>query len=197
VYASASGTSAFELDLGVARFTLVLSAAAARGFSGEGQLLAALSRPDVDAALARVRATLAWQSDLKGADLARRFKLPEVAVTAALALLAAEGLVGFDARERSYFHRALPFDLSRIEARQPRLVAARELNAAGAVTVKSERDAQIEATVRSEDIAHRVRIDGEDFHCTCLWHARTGGDSGPCKHVLAVMLMGRQRDVTA
>jgi hypothetical protein len=197
VYASAGGTSAFELDLGVARFTLVLSAAAARGFSGEGQLLAALSRPDVDAALARVRATLAWQSDLKGAELSRRLKLPEAAVTAALALLAAEGLVGFDARERSYFHRALPFDLSRIEDRQPRLAAARELNAAGAVTVKAARDAQIEATVRSEDTAHRVRLDGEDFHCTCLWHARTGGDSGPCKHVLAVMLAGRQRDVTA
>jgi hypothetical protein len=39
VYASASGTSAFELDFGSARFTLVLSPAAARGFSGEGQLL--------------------------------------------------------------------------------------------------------------------------------------------------------------
>jgi SWIM zinc finger len=197
VYASASGTSAFELDFGVARFTLVLSAAAARGFSGEGQLLAALGRPDIDAALARVRATLAWQNDLKGAELARRLKLPEAAVTSALALLAAEGLVGFDARERSYFQRALPFDLSRIEDRQPRLAAARELNAAGAVTVEAAREAKIEATVRSEEILHRVRLDGEDFHCTCLWHARTGGDSGPCKHVLAVMLEGRQRDVTA
>jgi SWIM zinc finger len=197
VYASASGTSAFELDFGVARFTLVLSAAAARGFSGEGQLLAALGRPGVDAALARVRATLAWQSDLKSAELARRLKLPEAAVTSALALLAAEGLVGFDARERSYFHRALPFDLSRIEARQPRLAAAHELHAAGAVTVKAAGDTKIEATVRSEDIAHRVRLDGEEFHCTCLWHARTGGDSGPCKHVLAVMLTGSQRDVTA
>ena len=118
-------------------------------------------------------------------------------MSSALALLAAEGLVGFDARERNYFHRVLPFDLSRIEDRQPRLAAARELNAAGAVTVKAARDAKMEATVRSEDIAHRVRLDGEDFHCTCLWHARTGGDSGPCKHVLAVMLAGRQRDVTA
>jgi SWIM zinc finger len=197
VYASASGTSAFELEFGVARFMLVLSAAAARGFSGEGQLLTALGRPDVDAALARVRATLAWQSDLKSADLARHLKLPEAAVTAALALLAAEGLVGFDPRERSYFHRELPFDLSRIEDRQPRLAAARELKAAGAVTVKAVRDARIEATVRSEDVAHRVRLDGEDFHCTCLWYARTGGDSGPCKHVLAVMLNGSQRDVTA
>ena len=188
VYASPSGTSAFELDFGIARFMLMLSPAAARGFSGEGQLLATLGQRDVDAALARVRGTLAWQSDLRGADLARRLNLPEAAVTAALALLAAEGLVGFDPHQRSYFHRVLPFDLSRIEGRQPRLVAARELLAAGAVTVKEVRNGRIEATVRSEDIAHRVRLDGEEFHCTCVWHARTAGESGPCKHVLAVMI---------
>lgn len=188
VYASASGTSAFELDFGMARFMLMLSPAAARGFSGEGQLLASLGQPGADAALARVRAILAWQSDLSSADLARRLNLPEVEVAAALALLAAEGLVGFDPRQRSYFHRVLPFDLSGIESRQPRLAAARELLAAGAVTVKAVSNDRIEATVRSEDIAHRVRLDGEDFHCTCVWHARTGGESGPCKHVLAVMI---------
>ena len=188
IYASPSGTSAFELDFGIARFMLMLSPTAARGFSGEGQLLATLGHPDVDAALARVRTTLAWQSDLRGADLARRLSLPEASVTAALALLAAEGLVGFDPRQRSYYHRVLPFDLSRIEGRQPRLAAARELLAAGAVTIKAVHDGQIEATVRSEDVAHRVRLDGEDFHCTCVWHARSGGESGPCKHVLAVMI---------
>jgi len=188
VYASPSGTSAFELDFGMARFMLMLSPAAARGFSGEGQLLATLGEPDVDAALARVRATLAWQSELRGTDLARHLNLPEASVNAALALLAAEGLVGFDPRQGSYFHRVLPFDLSRIEGRQPRLTAARELLAAGAVTVKVVHDGRIEATVRSEDLAHRVRLDGEDFHCTCVWHARTGGESGPCKHVLAVMI---------
>jgi hypothetical protein len=197
VYASASGTSGFELDFGMARFMLVLSPAAARGFSGEGQLLATLAQPDVDAALARVRATLAWQSGLRSTELARHLNLPEAAVTAALALLAAEGLAGFDPRERSYFHRVLPFDLSRIEGRQPRLAAARALHAVGAVTLQSARDGRIEATVRSEDIAHRVRLDAEDFHCTCVWHARTGGESGPCKHVLAVMIKSTEGDVRA
>jgi hypothetical protein len=197
IYASPSGTSAFELDFGMARFMLMLSPAAARGFSGEGQLLAILGQPDVDAALARVRATLAWQSDLRGEDLARHLNLPEASVNAALALLAAEGLVGFDPRQRSYFHRVLPFDLSRIEGRQPRLAAARELLAAGAVTVKAVRNGRIEATVRSEDIAHRVRLDGEDFHCTCVWHARTGGEAGPCKHVLAVMIESNRGNARA
>ena len=195
VYTSAGATSAFELDLGVARFTLVLSAAAARGFSGEGQLLAGLGRPGIDAALARVRAALAWQGDLRSTDLARRLNLAEAAVTSALTLLASEGLLGFDARERSYFHRVLPFDLSHLEGHQPRLAAARELHDAGAVTVKAARGGRVEATVRSEDVAHRVRLDGERFHCTCLWHARTAGESGPCKHVLAAMIAGTERGV--
>jgi hypothetical protein len=43
IYGSRHGTSGFELDFGPARFLLILSAAPARGFSGEGQLLAALA----------------------------------------------------------------------------------------------------------------------------------------------------------
>jgi hypothetical protein len=46
IHAGAYGTSALKLDFGVARFMLVLSAAAARGFSGEGL------RPRVRQALA-------------------------------------------------------------------------------------------------------------------------------------------------
>ncbi len=189
VYASAHGTSAFELDFGSARFMLVLSARAARGFSGEGQLLAALGARDADAALARVRAMLAWQSDIRARELAQRLSLPEAVVNSALSLLAAQGLVGFDPREGSYFHRALPFDLSKVEGVYPRLLEARALQADGAVTVTAKRGDAIEATVRSQDVEHRVRLDGEDFHCTCIWHARTGGESGPCKHALAVMFL--------
>ena len=189
VYAGAHGTSAFELDFGSARFTLVLSAAAARGFSGEGQLLAAIRAHDADAALARVKATLAWQSDIEAAELAQRLSLPESVVNSALSLLAARGLVGFDAREGSYFHRALPFDLSQVGSLYPRLVDARALLADSAVTLKANRGGAIEATVRGQEVEHRVRLDGEDFQCTCIWHARTGGESGPCKHALAVMLM--------
>jgi hypothetical protein len=188
VYAGAHGTSAFELDFGPARFMLVLSGAAARGFSGEGQLLAVLGAREPDAPLARVKAALAWQSKLEACALAQLLDLPEPEVHCALALLAAQGLVGFDVRERSYFHRALPFDLSRVERPYPRLIDARALYANGAVTVKARRGGAIEAMVRSEEIEHRVRLDGPDFSCTCIWHARTGGEQGPCKHALAVML---------
>jgi hypothetical protein len=188
IYAGANGTSAFELDLGAARFTLLLSAAPSRGFSGEGQLLSRLSRPDCDKALARVRAQLAWQSTIETSAWARRFGLDETEVSTALSLLATQGLVGFDAHERRYFHRELPFDRSKIEDLHPRLNGARALIADGAVTIERLAAETGRATVQSADVVHRVRVDGDTFHCTCLWHARTGGESGPCKHVLAAML---------
>jgi hypothetical protein len=188
VYASANGTSAFELDFGVARFTLMLSATAARGFSGEGQLLGLLGRHDSGAALARVRAQLAWQSRIEPRDLARRMGLHETEITSALSLLAALGLVGYDAHERHFFHRELPFDRSKIEGLHPRLKQARALLADGAVTTESSGRHTGRASVRTADIAHRVSVDADSFHCTCRWHARTQGESGPCKHVLATML---------
>jgi hypothetical protein len=67
-----------------------------RGFSGEGALLARLGRHDCDCALARVRATLAWQSSIETALLARRLGLRDAEVKSALSLLATQGLVGFD-----------------------------------------------------------------------------------------------------
>jgi hypothetical protein len=183
IYAGANGVSAFELDFGVARFTLMLSAAAARGFSGEGQLLSRLTRSDRDGALARVRAQLSWQSRLVASEMAVSMGLTETQVTSALSLLATQGLVGFDAHEHCFFHRELPFDRSHIEDLHPRLKDARALLAEGAVTIDGAR-----ASVRSGAVTHRVKADSEAFHCTCRWHARTGGESGPCKHVLAAML---------
>jgi hypothetical protein len=188
IYAGANGTSAFELDFGVSRFTLMLSAAAPRGFSGEGQLLSRLSRQNCDRALARVRAYLAWQSRIETSDLARRTGLRETEVSSALSLLATQGLLGFDPHERCFFHRELPFDLAKIEDLHPRLKDARALFADGAVTIETGGKHTGRASVRSAAVVHRVSVDAHAFHCTCLWHARTGGESGPCKHVLAAML---------
>jgi len=192
IYGSRHGTSGFELDFGEARFMLMLSPSASRGFSGEGKLLAALGSKGAAQALARVRAELSWREDLKAETLADRLQLPLMAVSSALALLAAEGLVGFDPREQTYFHRVLPFDQSRILDRQPRLVAAQALHQAGAVTLTGPGNGRIDATVDSEDVVHRVRLCDGDFHCTCTWHAKTGGEQGPCKHVLATMLAADQ-----
>jgi hypothetical protein len=188
IYSSAHGTTAFELNFGEARFLVLLSPAAARGFSGEGQLLAALAAKDTEPAIARLKAELSWQSDLTVTGLAARLGIAEAAIAPALAMLAADGLIGFDPTEQAFFHRVLPFDLARIADRQPRLVAARELHQSGAVSLKSRQDGRADATVTSERVLHRVRLEDGDFHCTCIWHAKTAGDQGPCKHVLAVML---------
>jgi len=106
----------------------------------------------------------------------------------ALSLLATQGLVGFDPHERCFFHRELPFDRAKIEDLHPRLKEARALIADGAVTIEAPGKRTGRASVRTADVAHRVSVDADAFHCTCLWHARTGGESGPCKHVLAAML---------
>ena len=188
LYSAGSGTSAFELDFGSARFLIVLSPLASRGFSGEGRLLKLLAAHDAEAALARVKAHLAWQSNIEAKSLAREIGITDEQASAALALLAAQGLLGADPRERSYFHRVLPFDLTKIEGLHPRLKSARGLFASGAVTPGPMVKDMHTASVMSNGVSHRVRHGDDDFHCTCTWHAKTLGESGPCKHVLAAML---------
>jgi hypothetical protein len=182
---SDGAASAWELASPDARFVLVVSPEPSRGFSGEGQALAALARDDDGggATLAKVRAALAWQPRLDPAALAGELALAPRAVASALAALGTRGLVGFDLAEGGYFQRALPFDLDLVEALHPRLVAARKLVAEGAV----ERG-PAETKVRSGDVVHRVRATEAGSICTCAWYAKHRGERGPCKHVLAAAL---------
>jgi hypothetical protein len=191
IYAGAFGTSAFELDFDIARFLIVLSAAPARGFSGEGQLLTALASGDGEAIADRIAKALNYEDDVSLDALALDARLPAADVATALSLLAAQGVAGYDPRERRFFHRELPFDRSSIESLHPRLRDARKLVQAGAVSIDETHGQEVTARVRSSDIEHRTRLDGAEFRCTCAWHSRTGGDSGPCKHVLATVLITR------
>ena len=181
----AQQASAWVLDFGQARLTLALSPEVWRGFSGEGQALRALLHASTrsEPMLARVRAALTWQPRLDAAALAGELALDAGAVADALRVLGACGLAGFDVAEGHYFHRVLPFDLSGVEDMHPRLAAARELIAEGAVAVV--KDEPFEATVRSGGVLHRVRDKSGELHCTCPWHAAHQGRRGPCKHVLA------------
>jgi hypothetical protein len=177
-------SSAWEIDAGAARFTLVLSGEVWRGFSGEGQALEALARRSVeDAALGRTRAALTWQSEIRPNDLAQAIGVERRAVELALLVLGSRGLVGFDVGTSAFFHRELPFDLSAVEELQPRLVAARKLVAAGSVVTEGT-----EILVAGSDVTHRVRLDGDAPRCTCPWFAKHRGDRGPCKHVLAAQI---------
>ena len=112
--------------------------------------------------------------------------LSEGAVEAALAVLGARGLAGYDTTSGRYFHRVLPFDLERVEQHQPRLKNAREL--IDRVEIVSHHGADVDAKVPGSDFDHFVRLRFEGNKCTCQWHSRYQGQRGPCKHILAVRM---------
>ena len=161
VWGGRTGVSAFTLALGTAgTFTLVLSPAKSRGFSGEGGTLEPLAAEALRPAADSAALDLAWQPRLKG----------DVQV---LDVLAARGRAGFDLDAGVYFHRDLPYDLAQVETLHPRLVAARAL-------VPEVRWEGAHAWVGR----HRVTPPA----CTCEWWHRHREDRGPCKHVLAAEL---------
>ena len=191
IYASPyHAATAWVLDLGSARFELLLSPEAGRGFSGEGQVLNTLAGGDGDA-LARVRAALAWQGKLSAPDLAAKIGAPVEVVEFALANLGSQGLVGFDLSDDAYFHRELPFDLTKVERLHPRLTAARNLAAAGAVRLVDTNGPAMQAFVKSNELEHHVVLENKTWRCSCPWYNRMGGEAGPCKHVLAVQIHNR------
>ncbi len=129
---AAEAPSAWELDLGSARFTLTLSPEKYRGFSGEGALLGLLA--DEDVAVDALELVGALGLGLAGGRRRARHRHgpDRPRVLAALGYLAASGRVGYDLAERVVLPRELPFGAA-LEAMHPRLASARDLVAAGAV----------------------------------------------------------------
>src|SRR6185312_2535530 len=184
VYASGDGATAWRMETPDARLFVVLSPAPSRGFSGEGQVLEALSKGS--RVTARLRAMLRWQNGLDSGALASQLGASEAEIAASLAELATAGLVGYDLASGKYFHRELPFDPARVAMRHPRLVAARELVRAEQVEIDSH---HASAWVRGKEGEYRVRRDADGgWHCMCPWIARHGTSRGPCKHILAVQI---------
>ena len=185
VYGPADGAvdgapSAWQLNLGAARFTAVISPAAGRGFSGEGGVLHELaddaSGDDADI----VSAALAWQAVIDVDALAGGVAIAPERVRRALTRLGTAGRIGFDLADDAYFHRELPYDRAAMEAMHPRLLDARALVERGAV-----RATDAGATVTSNGVDHRVTWTAGAARCTCAWWSRHRGERGPCKHVLA------------
>lgn len=185
-----SSASGWELVFDEGSFFLLLSPELNRGFSGEGQILDTLAAPPPEPLIAEVRARLAWQARVDAAELAREMGLAPDAVMAALAVIGSRGLAGFDAAAGHYFHRELPFDLSRIDAMQPRLASARKLVEARAVRrVPGGQPGERVFEVKGSDTLHRVRLTGEGARCTCPWFSAHQGQRGPCKHILAAQMI--------
>lgn len=184
-----SGASAWEVGYGVGSFFLMISPEVFRGFSGEGQILAALARPPSDLVVAKVRASLRWQSQLDAARLAGELGLTQGEVEGALAVLGSRGLAGYDAEAGQYFHRELPFDLEKVEEMQPRLANARKLVEDGDVRqLSAGAGGAAQFEVQGTGTLHRVSLGDERETCTCPWFSKYQGQRGPCKHILAASL---------
>ncbi|MDP1561022.1 MAG: SWIM zinc finger family protein, partial [Pirellulaceae bacterium] len=188
-----SGTSAWEVVFDHGRFLLFLSPEIWRGFSGEGQQLERLAGKQWETAFPYVRDALRGKSRIDAPRLASQLELTLPEVEAALAVLGARGLVGYDIVNGCYFHRELPFDMEKIEALQPRLVAARKLlveNKARLVQCSGTDDTlAAEVMVQGSNVEHRVRLSPNGDKCTCPWYSKHQNERGPCKHILAARLM--------
>ena len=182
VYSSGDGATAWRVETPDARLFIVLSPEPSRGFSGEGQMLGALAEGST--VTSRLRALLRWQRNLSPRALAEELHATEANVGAALAELGTCGLAGYDLADGAYFHRELPFDVSKIERLHPRLTGARELVTSGAVEIDGDG-----AWVRGREADYRVRRDNSgEWRCSCPWAARNGISRGPCKHILAAQI---------
>ena len=188
-----TGATGWVLSFEDCRFQLLVSPEVWRGFSGEGQALESLARSEWQGVLQRVRAQLNWNAVIEQKEIARRAGVDEVMARDALAALGARGLVGFDLAENAYFHRELPFDLSAVDALQPRLKQAKKLAEGGQVRIEQRSPNLVEAFVTSGGVEHRVRLGDDDAKCSCPWHAKHQNDRGPCKHVLATRLALEER----
>jgi len=104
----------------------------------------------------------------------------------AMELLAVSGKLGFDVRERAFFHRELPDDPDRVLKDNPRLVGAKKL---------VDETMYVEDNiwhVKSGETTYRVIYPTdenlENAKCTCTWYLKHQNSRGPCKHILAVKL---------
>ncbi len=186
VFADDEGSSTWVLDLRSGRVHLTLSPEPWRGFSGEGRALAGLASDELTGVAERLVDDLAWQSRLDPAWAAAMAGVDVARATDALAVVGARGRAGYDVAAGAYFHRALPYDLERVEGLHPRLLAARALVADGAVRPAGPSEAYVRGGAGLE---YRVRLAGEDAVCGCPWWARHAGARGPCKHVLAARIV--------
>jgi hypothetical protein len=186
-YDADAEVSGWEIGFDVGRFFALVSPELNRGFSGEGQMLDRLAVGRWQEALPHVSDSLNWQSSIDAATISRDVQMAEHDVEAALAVLGARGLAGFDATTGRYFHRVLPFDLERVEQLQPRLKNARLL--VEQVRIARRHGGAVDCYVPGSEFEHYVRLRPTGDKCTCRWFSRHQGGRGPCKHILAARLL--------
>ena len=180
------GQMMIEVCMTGANITLSLTAKSYEGYSGEGALLDSLSTPKILECADKIDSILNFESRLDIDKISKSIGIVKNDMNDAMELLAVSGKLGFDVRDRAFFHRELPDDPDRVLKDNPRLVGAKKL-----VEDTEYIDDNI-WHVKSGDTTYRVIYPTdenlENAKCTCTWYLKHQNDRGPCKHILAVKL---------
>ena len=183
---SEAGRMMIEVCMRGASITLSLTAKSYEGYSGEGALLDSLSDLKILEYADKIDNILNFESRLDIDKISKSIGIVKNDMNDAMELLAVSGKLGFDIRDRAFFHRELPDDPDRVLKDNPRLVGAKKL-----VEDTEYIDDNI-WYVKSGDTTYRVifPIDEnlENAKCTCTWYLKHQNGRGPCKHILAVKL---------
>ena len=181
-----AGQMMLEVCMRGASIILSLTAKSYEGYSGEGALLDSLSDLKILEYADRIDDILNFESRLDLDVMSKSMGMIKKDMNAAIELLAVSGKLGFDVKERAFFHRELPDDPDRVLKDNPRLVGARKL---------MQETSYIEDDVwhvKSGDTIYRViyptDMRAENAKCTCAWYLKHQNSRGPCKHILAVKL---------
>ena len=180
------GQMMIEVCMTGANITLSLTAKSYEGYSGEGALLDSLSTPKILECADKIDNILNFESRLDIDKISKSIGIVKNDMNDAMELLAVSGKLGFDVRDRAFFHRELPDDQDRVLKDNPRLVGAKKL-----VEDTEYIDDNI-WHVKSGDTTYRVIYPTdenlENAKCTCTWYLKHQNSRGPCKHILAVKL---------
>ena len=180
------GQMMIEVCMTGANITLSLTSKSYEGYSGEGALLDSLSTPKILECADKIDDILNFESRLDIDKISKSIGIVKNDMNDAMELLAVSGKLGFDVREKSFFHRELPDDPDRVLKDNPRLVGAKKL-----VEDTEYIDDNI-WHVKSGDTTYRVIYPTdenlENAKCTCTWYLKHQNSRGPCKHILAVKL---------
>jgi len=180
------GQMMIEVCMTGANITLSLTAKSYEGYSGEGALLDSLSDLKILECADRIDNILNFESRLDIDEISKSTGIVKNDMYDAMELLAVSGKLGFDVRDRAFFHRELPDDPDRVLKDNPRLVGAKKL-----VEDTEYIDDNI-WYVKSGDTTYRVIFPTdenlENAKCTCTWYLKHQNGRGPCKHILAVKL---------
>ena len=183
---SEAGRMMIELCMRGASITLSLTAKSYEGYSGEGALLDSLSDLKILEYADKIDNILNFESILDLDKISESTGIIKNDIKNAIELLAVSGKLGFDVKEKAFFHRELPDDPDRVLKDNPRLVGAKKL---------MEGISHVEDDiwhVKSQDTIYRViypkDLGAQNAKCTCTWYLKHQNSRGPCKHILAVKL---------